>query len=80
MKATTVRLNLCFFQVSEFAGVLSKHGVGRGDVVLIYMPMVPHAIVAMLAAARLGAIHSLVFGGFASKELSTRISHAQVFI
>ena len=61
-----------------FAGVLQKHGVRRGDRVLIYMPMIPEAIVAMLAASRLGAIHSLVFGGFASRELSTRIDHAKV--
>lgn len=66
------------FQVSLFAGVLQKHGVQKGDRVLIYMPMIPQAIVAMMATARLGAIHSLVFGGFASKELSTRIDHAQV--
>ena len=64
--------------VSKFAGALSKLGVKKNDVVLIYMPMVPEAIVAMLATVRLGAIHSLVFGGFASKELSTRINHAKV--
>ena len=46
---------------------------------LIYMPMVPEAVFAMLATARLGAMHSLVFGGFAAKELSTRINHAEVF-
>ena len=63
-----------------FAGVLQKHGVRRGDRVLIYMPMIPEAIIAMLASARLGAIHSLVFGGFASRELSTRIEHAKVCI
>ena len=49
-------------QVSLFAGVLVKHGVKKGDRVLIYMPMIPQAIVAMLASARIGAIHSLVFG------------------
>jgi len=64
-------------EVALFAGVLSKQGVKKGDVVLIYMPMIPQAVVAMLATARLGAIHSLVFGGFASKELSTRVSHAK---
>ncbi|PVD33552.1 hypothetical protein C0Q70_04809 [Pomacea canaliculata] len=64
-------------QVSALAGVLSKHGVAKGDRVLIYMPMIPQAVVAMLATVRLGAIHSLVFGGFASKELSVRINHAQ---
>ena len=60
--------------------MLQKHGVKKGDRVLIYMPMIPQAIVAMLASARLGAIHSLVFGGFASKELSTRIDHAKVIL
>ncbi|PAA61983.1 hypothetical protein BOX15_Mlig003121g4, partial [Macrostomum lignano] len=56
-------------QVARFAGYLAKEGVKRGDRVLIYMPMVPETMVAMLGAARLGAIHSLVFGGFAAKEL-----------
>ncbi|ELU01504.1 hypothetical protein CAPTEDRAFT_173489 [Capitella teleta] len=63
-------------KVSLFAGVLAKHDIQKGDRVLIYMPMIPEAIVAMLACARLGALHSLVFGGFASKELATRIDHA----
>ena len=58
--------------------MLQKHGVSKGDRVLIYMPMIPEAVIAMLASARLGAIHSLVFGGFASRELSTRIEHAKV--
>lgn len=61
-------------EVKRFAGVLAfRHGVQQGDVVLIYMPMVPEALVAMLACARLGATHSVVFGGFAAKELSSRI-------
>ncbi len=64
-------------QVSRFAGVLVRQGVGRGDRVIIYMPMVPEAAVAMLACARIGAIHSVVFGGFASHELAARISHAE---
>lgn len=64
--------------MSKFAGALKAHGVVKGDRVLIYMPMIPEAIVSMLACARIGAIHSLVFGGFASKELSTRINHAKV--
>lgn len=64
-------------EVALFAGVLSQQGVKKGDRVLIYMPMIPQAIIAMLASVRLGAIHSLVFGGFASKELSTRINHAK---
>lgn len=61
-------------QVKTFAGVLAyRHGVQQGDTVLIYMPMIPEAVVAMLACARLGATHSVVFGGFAAKELSSRI-------
>ena len=66
-------------QVSKLAGVLArKCGVRAGDRVVIYMPLVPQAIGAMLACARLGAIHSVVFGGFAAKELATRIQHAMV--
>src|SRR5437763_4807505 len=63
--------------VSRFAGVLLGQGVKRGDRVIIYMPRVPEAAVAMLACARIGAIHSVVFGGFAAHELAARISHAQ---
>ena len=64
-------------KVATFAGALQRHGVGKGDCVIIYMPMVPQAVVAMLACARLGAIHSVVFGGFAAKELATRIDDAK---
>lgn len=65
-------------RVERFAGALSEEaGVQKGDRVVIYMPMVPEAIVAMLACARLGAVHSVVFGGFASKELATRIDDAR---
>jgi len=63
-------------QVSRFAGVLAGLGVGRGDRVVVYMPMIPEAVVAMLACARIGAIHSVVFGGFAAKELAKRIDDA----
>ena len=63
-------------EVSRFAGVLSTQGVAKGDRVIIYMPMVPEALVAMLACARIGAIHCVVFGGFASKELAVRIDDA----
>jgi propionyl-CoA synthetase len=63
-------------EVARFAGALAALGVERGDRVLIYMPMVPEAVVGMLAAARLGAVHSVVFGGFASGELAQRIQHA----
>ena len=55
----------------------SDFGVGKGDRVILYMPMVPEAVVAMLACARIGAIHSVVFGGFAAKELATRIDDAK---
>jgi len=59
------------------AGILRGLGVGRGDRVLVYMPMVPEAAFAMLACARIGAIHSVVFGGFASVSLASRIDDAQ---
>ncbi|HEX7826160.1 MAG TPA: AMP-binding protein, partial [Mycobacterium sp.] len=59
------------------AGVLRSLGVGKGDRVVIYMPMVPEAVIAMLACARLGAVHSVVFGGFAAHELAARIDDAQ---
>jgi propionyl-CoA synthetase len=63
--------------VAKVAGALKGLGVAKGDRVIIYMPMVPEAVFAMLACARLGAIHSVVFGGFASKELATRIDDAK---
>ena len=63
-------------EVARFAGVLAGLGVGRGDRVVVYMPMVPEAAIAMLACARLGAVHSVVFGGFASPELAIRIDDA----
>ncbi len=64
-------------EVARTAGALARLGVGKGDRVIIYMPMVPEAVIAMLACARLGAIHSVVFGGFAAKELATRIDDAK---
>ncbi len=64
-------------QTALFAGALVDSGVGKGDRVIIYMPMIPEAVVAMLACARIGAIHSVVFGGFAAKELATRIDDAR---
>ena len=63
--------------VARFAGALRRQGVERGDRVIIYMPMVPEAIIAMLGCARIGAVHSVVFGGFAPKELATRIDDAK---
>jgi propionyl-CoA synthetase len=64
-------------EVARFAGVLARLGVAKGDRVIVYMPMVPEAPIAMLACARLGAIHSVVFGGFSAKELATRIEDAK---
>jgi len=64
-------------EVARFAGILREQGVEKGDRVIIYMPMVPQAVISMLACARIGAIHSVVFGGFASHELAARIDHAQ---
>jgi propionyl-CoA synthetase len=63
--------------VARFAGVLAGQGVRAGDRVVIYMPMVPEAVIAMLACARIGAIHSVVFGGFAARELATRLDDAK---
>jgi propionyl-CoA synthetase len=64
-------------RAAKFAGALAALGVARGDRVVIYMPLVPEAAIAMLACARLGAIHSVVFGGFAAAELATRIADAK---
>ena len=63
--------------VAKFAEVLQKQQVVKGDRVLIYMPMIPQAVIAMLACARIGAVHSVVFGGFAAKELAIRIDDAE---
>jgi len=63
--------------VARFGGVLAGLGVTKGDRVIIYMPMVPEALIAMLACARIGAVHSVVFGGFSAHELSTRINDAK---
>ena len=64
-------------QTALFAGALANLGVGKGDRIIIYMPMIPEAVIAMLASARLGAIHSVVFGGFAANELALRIDDAK---
>ncbi|MCU0848266.1 MAG: propionyl-CoA synthetase [Spirochaetes bacterium] len=64
-------------ETSRFAGVLKSLGVAKGDRVIIYMPMIPQAAIAMLACARIGAIHSVVFGGFASNELAIRVDDAK---
>jgi propionyl-CoA synthetase len=64
-------------QVARFAGALKDQGVAAGDRVIVYMPMVPEAAIAMLACARIGAVHSVVFGGFSARELATRIDDAK---
>ena len=64
-------------EVARFAGALAGLGVAKGDRVVVYMPMVPEAVIAMLACARLGAVHSVVFGGFAARELAVRIDDAR---
>mmetsp|Transcript_11142 Transcript_11142/g.19084 ORF Transcript_11142/g.19084 Transcript_11142/m.19084 type:complete len:419 (-) Transcript_11142:926-2182(-) len=78
--ATGVKKTITFAdlqeQVSRMAGGLAARGVTKGDRVVIYMPMIPEAVIAMLACARLGAVHSVVFGGFAPKELAARINDA----
>ena len=71
MAESAAELTVCF------AGVLRGFGVGPGDRVVIYLPMIPEAVVAMLACARLGAVHSVVFGGFAPRELAVRIDDAR---
>ena len=69
-------------KVSKFASALGNQGIKKGDRVIIYMPMIPEAVIAMLACGRIGAIHSVVFGGFASNELASRIddSNAKILI
>lgn len=64
-------------KVSHFAGLLQANGVSKGDRVVVYMPMISEAVIAMLAAARIGAVHSVVFGGFSAHELAVRIDDAQ---
>ena len=67
-------------RVSIFAGALKKQNINKGDRVIIYMPMIPEAAIAMLACARIGAIHSVVFGGFAATELASRIDDSKAKI
>ena len=78
---TGTAYNLTFAELkratARFAGMLSHYGVGTGDRVIIYMPMIPEAVIAMLGCARLGAVHSVVFGGFAAAELAKRIDDCQ---
>ena len=74
---TTFTYAQMLHEVKTFAAVMQDFGVAKGDRVVIYMPLVPEAMVAMLACARIGAVHSVVFGGFAAKELATRIDDAK---
>jgi len=74
---TKITYNQLLEKVSSLAGELVKSGVKKGDRVLIYMPMIPEAVVAMQATVRIGALHVVVFGGFAAKELSVRIDHCK---
>ena len=67
-------------KVSKFAGALKNQGIKKGDRVIIYMPMIPESVIAMLACGRIGAIHSVVFGGFASNELASRIDDSKAKI
>ena len=76
-KSLTLTYAQMLEKVARFAGALRMAGVEKGDRVVIYMPMVPEALVAMLACARLGAVHSVVFGGFAPAELAARIDDAK---
>jgi propionyl-CoA synthetase len=76
-RVETITYRQMLSRTAKLAGALAALGVGRGDRVVIYMPMVPEAAIAMLACARLGAIHSVVFGGFAAAELAARIADAR---
>ena len=73
----TISYGLLWTETQVLAAILRDFGVGKGDRVIIYMPMVPEAVIAMLACARIGAVHSVVFGGFAPRELATRIDDAK---
>ncbi|WP_290876916.1 propionate--CoA ligase [Aquabacterium sp.] len=74
---STLSFGQLFVEVQRMAAILQQLGVGKGDRVLLYMPMIPEAVIAMLATVRLGAIHSVVFGGFASHALASRIDDAR---
>ncbi|GGH38048.1 acetate--CoA ligase [Dyadobacter endophyticus] len=76
-QAVTLTYHVLFDQVCRFANVLKKHGVKKGDRVCIYLPMVPELTIAVLACARIGAVHSVVFGGFSAKSIADRINDAE---
>ncbi len=75
--AITITYNILHVQVCRFANVLKKNGVKKGDRICIYMPMVPELAVAVLACARIGAVHSVIFGGFSAQSIADRINDAQ---
>ena len=78
---TSKKISFSYFEakkiISTFAGALKEFGIQKGDRVIIYMPMIPEAVFAMLACARIGAVHSVVFGGFAANELAARINDSE---
>src|ERR1700710_1112817 len=76
-RVTTLTYAQMLHEVQTLGAIMQDLGVGKGDRVILYMPMVPEAMIAMLACARIGAVHSVVFGGFAAKELATRIEDAK---
>src|SRR5215212_3440225 len=76
-KVTRITYAEMLGEVQGLAAVMQDFGVAKGDRVILYMPMVPEAVIAILACARIGAVHSVVFGGFAAKELATRIEDAK---
>ena len=73
----SISYNELFQLTCQFSNALESQGIQKGDRVIIYMPMIPEAVIAMLACARIGAIHSVVFGGFASNELASRIDDSK---
>lgn len=74
--STVLTYQMLYEKVCQFANVLKHYGIGKGDSVCIYLPMIPEAVIAMLACARIGAVHSVIFGGFSSHALETRINDA----
>ncbi|MEI7829565.1 MAG: acetate--CoA ligase [Prolixibacteraceae bacterium] len=76
----TLTYKQLFYEVSRFANVLKRNGVKKGDRVIIYMPMTPEAVIAMLASSRIGAIHSVIFGGFSAQSIAERIYDCQAKI
>lgn len=76
-RAVTITYHVLYDRVCRFANVLKKHGVKKGDRICIYLPMVPELTIAVLACARIGAVHSVVFGGFSAKSIADRINDAE---